>query len=102
MHHSAVGGLIAFVLGIGIALANHCLNLYAIKKSPQTVMLMSLPRQLIHILFLVALYFLAPMTPWDHVPLLIGGVLGMTLPMIFLTRSLLSRTNQDHGGDENG
>ena len=102
MHHSLVGGTIAFLVGVMIAFLNHGLNRYAIKKGPQTVMLMSLPRQLIHVVYLLVLYFLSPLTPWGHTPLLLGGVLGMTLPMIFLTRDLISRTNQDHGGDENG
>lgn len=113
MGHWIVGAALAALTGVLISLINHRLSLMMLKKNPNMLAMMSMPRQVINIAYLLAVYFLAPMTPWDRVPLLVGAVVGLTGSMFFFTHALLKSMKQsgsaeqadqpkNHGGDENG
>lgn len=108
MDHWLVGGILAALIGALISLLNYRLSLYIVKKKPDMLAMMSVPRQIINIVYLVAVYLLAEKTPWELMPLLVGAALGLTGTMFVCTRLLLKAvetapgTEQNHGGDDNG
>lgn len=89
MDNGFLGALIAFIPGLGISFLNYRLTDFFIKKFKEKFPSVSLIRQLGQVCYIVAVYFLAPYTPWDRTYLLIGAALGVTLPMIFFTYKLL-------------
>ena len=94
MDHWIFGALIGLLGGVAIAFLNFALSRAVIRKKPAVYASFSIVRQVIHILYLVALYLLAPLTPWGRVELLVGGVIGMTLPMLLLTPRLVREMRQ--------
>lgn len=94
MDHWAIGALVGLSGGIAIAFLNYALSRVVIRKKPSVYASFSVVRQFIHILYLVILYLIAPLTPWGRVELLVGGVLGITVPMFALTASLMRETER--------
>lgn len=88
MNHWIVGALLALLGGVGIALLNYALSGRVIRKKPAAYASFGMVRQLIHAAYLLALFCLAPLTPWELLPLLVGGALGMTLPLLALSPRL--------------
>lgn len=99
------GAALAFGAGVAVAALNHLLSCFILKKAPAQYGAGTVLRQLIHIGFLCALYFLGGYTHWDRLYLLVGGALGVTLPMIWFTSRLLKLNNaqqQQPNGKEDG
>lgn len=114
MENPIVGGLLAFAAGFAVSAANFLISRAARRRAAcrhakdgaaqtRAILYPSLIRQLLCLVFLVALYFAAPYLPWERTPLLIGGALGITLPLIFFTALLLrGDTAEDrHQAEEN-
>ncbi len=99
MNHWLVGAAAAFVSGVCVSFLNYHVSLLVLRKKPQALPMTSVVRQFINVAFLVAVYFLAPHTPWNLIPLLIGAALGTTLSM-FLFTYLLVRKTGEHGKDK--
>lgn len=59
-------------------------------------------RQVIQIGYLVLLFTLGGYTPWDPVWLLVGGCLGITVPMIYFTYKLVKLNDKNKEGDNDG
>lgn len=85
-----VGAVLAFSVGFGIAALNYLLSKFMLKKHPAQFSAVSVVRQLLQVAYIVLLFALGDRTPWDKLWLLVGGVLGVTLPMIFFTSRLLN------------
>ncbi|MBE6790018.1 MAG: hypothetical protein E7535_02370 [Ruminococcaceae bacterium] len=102
------GAALAFVLGLGICFGNYKLSDFFLKKQPDKFSYVSLIRQAVQVVYIVALFFAAKHTPWDRTYLLIGGALGVTLPMLYFTTRLLKTNNSVKAqtgkkeGEENG
>ncbi len=91
MTADVIGALIAALPGAGIAFLNYSLTRKALAKQTGAaagIGTATLLRTLIDAGFLAAVWFLAPYTPWDKVWMLAGAVIGLTLPMLFLTPRL--------------
>ena len=104
MPNEWVGGILAFGLGVCLSAASYAFARFVLKKHPQRYLSAQVVRQLVTILFVVALFALGEYTPWGRKPLLVGGVLGVTLPMIWFTYRLV-RLNEEwygKGGPKNG
>ena len=93
MDNNLFGAAISFILGIGISFANYRLTDMFLKKVPDKFSVVFVLRQALGVLYIVALYFLAPYTPWDRLYLLVGAALGITIPMFIFTAKLLSGTD---------
>jgi len=93
MSHWIFGVLAAFIFGAVIAYVNYRISQAVIKNRPQMYSSISVVRQVIHIAGLVAVYFLAPLTPWDRTYMLVAAVLGMTLPMFYFTYRLMKKND---------
>lgn len=110
MEHWLVGGILAALVGLVISWMNHQISLYILKKKPDMVAAMSAPRQIINIVYLFLVYYLAPYTPWSRMAMLVGAAIGMTGSMIYFTGRLLNaietskaaQKTEESGGDNNG
>ena len=96
-----VGAAIAFLLGVAIAAGNYSISRHVLKTSPDKCSLTMILRQFVQIAFIVLVYVLGQYTPWDRLWLLVGGVLGMTLPMIWFTSRLVKLNGTEKGKEEN-
>ncbi len=83
------GAGLAFLIGVALATLNYAISRRILMKNPAQFATGTILRQMIQIFYLVALYFLGRYAPWDPFYLLIGGVLGITLPMFWFTYRLL-------------
>ncbi len=83
------GMLIALGGGCLVCLLNYTLSRTVLWKKPSLFAAFTIIRQVFNVGYLVVLYFVAPLTPWDRVYLLLGGALGVTLPMIYFTVKLV-------------
>lgn len=90
-----VGAGLAFIAGAAVAWLNDCISRAAFKRSPSLLLSLSVVRQMISVLYLVALYFLSRVLPWGLAPLLIGGGLGVTLPSILFACRLARKNDAE-------
>lgn len=84
-----LGAVIAFVLGIGIATLNYYISKYFLEKNPDKFAMTTVIKQIFNVGYLVAVYMSVDFLPFKLTYLLIGAVLGITLPMFVFTRKLL-------------
>lgn len=110
MEHWLVGGGLAALVGLAISAVNYKISLSVLRKKPDLVAAVSVPRQILNVGYLLLVYFLSPFTPWDRTPLLVGAVIGMTGSMFLFTTMLLknipdtkpSNSAEESGGDNHG
>lgn len=89
MNESIVGAIITFALGIVIAYLNFLLSKAILTKQPEKYAFSTIIRQIMQIIYIVAVYFVSTIAPWDMWYMLIGAVLGVTVPMVYFTHKLL-------------
>ena len=90
MNHNIIGAIVAAIAGVVIALINYILSKKVLINAPKKYSLITVVRQILQVGFLVVVYFTGTKTQLaDPVYLLIGAVLGMTVPMIYFTKKLL-------------
>lgn len=97
-----IGGLLALIIGVGIAFINYCISRYILIKKPQYFASTQILRQFIVVGFLLVLFLIGGKTSAGITPLLIGGCLGITIPMFFFTAKLVKLNNKKHEDDNNG
>lgn len=91
MNADIIGGIVAIFCGFLVALVNYALSKSMLTKAPEKYSLVTVARQVLQIGFLVFVYFIGDkIEVVDTMYLLVGAVLGMTLPMIYFTKKLLS------------
>lgn len=95
MENAFVGGALAFAVGAAVAVGNFLITQKFLKSKNSSLGAVSMIRQLVNVGYFVLLYFLAEHLPWDVFPLLIGGALGITLPMLILTPVLMKKAGSD-------
>ncbi len=108
MNENIVGAIITFALGIVVAFLNFLLSKAILTKQPEKYAFSTIIRQATQILYIVAVYFVSTVVPWDTWYMLIGAVLGVSVPMIYFTHKLL-QINQSNNtktekkeGEDNG
>jgi len=84
-----LGAAIAFFIGVGIAIGNYGISKYILKNHANYYAAAQIIRQLIQIAYLLILLLLGDYTPWNNMWLLVGGCLGVTLPMFWFTFKLV-------------
>ena len=89
MNENIVGAIIAFAFGVVIAFLNFLLSKAILTKQPEKYAFSTIIRQATQVLYLVAVFFVSDYTPWDSWYMLIGAVLGVSVPMIYFTHKLL-------------
>ncbi len=89
MEASIFGAALAFCAGAAIASVNYIFSRYILKNHSSKYAATQILRQLIQVAFLVCVFVFGEYTPWDRIWLLIGGCLGVTLPMLWFTYRLV-------------
>lgn len=89
-----LGLFITFVVGFLVCFVNFLLSKTILIKKPKLFSASTFLRQILNVGYLVACYFIANLLPFDRAYLLIGGALGVTLPMIYFTSKLLKIQEQ--------
>ena len=87
------GTIIAFLIGGLISYINYALSKYILKTRPNIYASTHLLRQLIGIGYLAILYLYGDRTPYNPIWLLLGGCLGITIPMFYFTFRLVKINN---------
>lgn len=87
--NDVLGAVITFTAGVGITALNYLVSKYVLQKSPDKFAMTSVIKQIVNVSFLVAVYMLSDYLPWNFTYLIVGAVLGITLPMIVFTRKLV-------------
>ena len=91
MLNNIIGAVVAAIAGFLIAFVNYTFSKKILIKAPEKFIMSTMARQVIQVLFLVLIYFIGTKTEIASVTyLLVGAVAGMTIPMIFFTKKLLS------------
>ena len=85
-----IGALLTFVLGVAVAFLNYTVARYILQKRPDLYGSSAVLRQLIQVAYLVAVYFVGSHISVNLWYLLIGAVLGVTLPLFYFTKKLLA------------
>ena len=112
----AFGGMMAalalVIMGLGglIPVATYVCPMLCmlLRKKPELLSMITLPRQIVNIAYLAIVYFLADKTPWDLMPLLVGAAVGLTGAVFLFTRQLLKTMDggtpqeKEREGDDNG
>lgn len=91
-----LGAVIAFVLGTGIAVVNFLISKRMLKKNSNIYASTHIIRQLLQVGYLVLILCFGKFTPWDEIWLLVGGCLGVSLPMLFFTYKLVKLNDSSH------
>lgn len=90
MNHNILGAAVTAAAGLVVALANYLISKKVLLKAPQKYSLITVARQILQVGFLALVYFVGTKTDFDDPTyLLVGAVLGMTLPMLYFTKKLL-------------
>ncbi len=106
MIRNIIGAAVALLLGLAIAFVNYLLSKKVLVKAPEKYSLITVARQILQIGFLALVYLIGTKTQIaDPVYLLVGAVIGMTVPMFFFTKKLLvingsTVTDKNEKGDE--
>ena len=69
-------------------------------KRPSMYVGMQAVRQLVQIAYLVILFLFGRHTPWNPIWLLVGGAVGITLPMFYFTYRLVKFNDSLRGKEE--
>ncbi|MBQ4562186.1 MAG: hypothetical protein IJA55_07685 [Clostridia bacterium] len=85
-----------------MAYINYAVSKYLLKKYPDMYTGGQVIRSVIQIGYLVLLYTLGGHTPWDPLWLLVGGCLGITLPMFYFTYKLVKFNDKKKEDDSDG
>lgn len=104
MNPDIIGALVCFGIGVAVALLGYFLARLVLTKAPDKFSLTSVLKQIVNIIFLVGIFFIGKSIGLDVTYCLVGGVLGITLPMIVLTGKLIklndSLSERKKGGTE--
>ena len=89
MISNIIGAVVVAVVGVGVAFVNYLISKTVLAKIPDKYSATTVLRQIVQIAFLVIVYFISKKTNYDPMYLLVGAVLGITVPMIIFTKKLL-------------
>ncbi len=91
MNANIIGAVAATLVGFLIAFINYFFSKMVLLKAPDKFSLVTVARQVLQVGFLVIVYFIGTkIQEVNTIYLLVGAVLGMTVPMIYFTKKLLS------------
>lgn len=108
MGENILGAVITFALGCVIATLNYLLSKSILKKNPEKYAMATIIRQSLQILYLAGVFLVSRAVSWNTLYMLIGAVLGITLPMFYFTHKLLqlnqklNTNNNEKDGEDNG
>lgn len=93
LEHWMFGAVLAFLCGALVSFVNYLITRAILTKKPQMLTVSAVIRQILNVLYLAAVYFISPHTPWGVVPMLVGGVFGVTLSLFIFTCLLIKKSD---------
>ena len=102
MKYDITGVVICALVGFAVAFVNYVISKKILETSPEKFALATVVRQVIQVGYLVAVYFVGSRIEINLMYALIGAVAGMTVPMLFFTRKLVSFNQQLTVKNKNG
>lgn len=91
MNHSVIGAVVAAIIGLLISFLNYFISKKMLNKAPEKYSVVTVFRQILQIGYLALAYFISTkLQTVDSTYILVGAVLGMTLPMLYFTKKLLT------------
>ena len=100
--NNIIGAAVAFALGAVVAYINYAVSRYLLKTRPDMFTGGQIIRSAIQIAYIALVYTLGGYTPWDRTWMLVGGCLGITLPMFYFTAKLVNYNKQKGDDDKDG
>ncbi len=100
IEHSIFGALATFVGGVLLATAGYAFSRYLLQRHANYYAVGQVVKQLVQIGYVLAVYALAGYTPWDGMWMLLGGCLGITLPMLWFTYRLVKLNDSSQGKED--
>jgi len=89
MNNNWLGAILTFCVGVAIAAGSYAFSRYVLKRKAKQYAILQIVRQWVQIAYLVVLFLVGKHLPWDTSWLLVGGCLGITLPMFWFTYRLV-------------
>ncbi len=108
MAHNIIGAVICAAAGFLIAYVNYVLSRKILETRPEKLVLSTVARQVVQVGYLAAVYLIGSRLTVSLTYLLVGAVVGMTVPMLFFTKKLvafnesLAQKSKSGEEDENG
>lgn len=98
---------VTFILGMLIAFLGYLSASHILRKKPELYTSSTVIRQIIQVLYFVAVYFISKRADVNIIYPLIGAASGITLPMFYFTKKLVRQndaTEKNHmkESDKNG
>lgn len=91
MSRDIIGAVLVAITGVFVAFINYCISKKVLIKAPERFSAITVVRQFLQVGFLAVVYLIGSnIESVNTVYLLVGAVLGMTLPMFYFTKKLLS------------
>ena len=91
MNQNILGAVFVAIIGMLIAFINYLISKKVLIKAPEKFSLITVIRQALQVGFLAAAYFVGTkIKDVNPAYLMVGAVLGMTLPMFYFTKKLLA------------
>lgn len=92
---TVLAAIVAFLLGCAVASVSYYISKLIIKKDMKHFSLISVFRQALNIGYLVAVYFVVKALDLQLAAPLVLAALGITLPMFYFTKKLVSLSDSD-------
>lgn len=90
MGKDIIAAAVAFAAGVLVAALNYLISKAVLQKSPEKFSFVTILRQVIQIAFLVLAFFASQKLELNMVYPFVGAVVGLTVPMLFFTKKLVS------------
>ncbi len=90
MAHNIIGTVICALAGLLIAYLNYVLSKKILETRPERFALATVLRQIVQVGYLIAVYFIGSELNVSLTFMLVGAVVGMTVPMLFFTKKLVA------------
>ncbi len=90
MERNIIGALVCALIGFAVAFLNYFVSKKVLETRAEKFASVTFLRQGIQIAYLIGVYFIGTKFGFDIIYLLVGAVLGMTVPMFFFTKKLVS------------
>ncbi len=101
MIHNIIAAVVAAAVGFLIAFVNYVISKKVLMKKPDKYSASFVVRQILQVAYLVAVYFIGSKTQIaDLTYLLVGAVAGMTIPMFFFTKKLVTFNDSINTGSK--
>ncbi len=101
MQSDLFGAFVAAAGGFALGALNYCISKFVLKKHPAHFSSVTVLRQSMQVLYLVLLFVLGDRTPWNKLYLMVGGVVGFTLAIVWFTHRLV-RMNEEIAAKSTG